>query len=114
MKMSCGRLAENDDENVSVFASHFKSVLNNNKLTDDSVINDIKQREVMTELDTPPKWNEFKKIVTEVTNDKAPGLNEIPPNAFKDMSDKPLCHHFSFIAEFYERTFILKSGTKNK
>ena len=53
MKMSWGQLVENDDDNVSVFASHFKNVLNNNKITDDSVINDIKQKEVTTEVDAP-------------------------------------------------------------
>ena len=40
---------------MSIFVSHFKSVLNSDKLTDDPLINDVKQREVMTELDTPPK-----------------------------------------------------------
>ena len=41
MKLPCGRLAENDDENVSVFASHFKKCLNSNKSTDDTVFCDI-------------------------------------------------------------------------
>ena len=59
MKLPYGQLVEKDNKNVSVFASHFKKVFNNNKLTDDTAISDIKQQEVMTELDTPPKQNEF-------------------------------------------------------
>ena len=34
MRLLSGKLAENDKENVSVFASHFKKVLNNHKPTD--------------------------------------------------------------------------------
>jgi len=56
----------------------------------------------MKELDAPPKWNKLKKSITEITNDKAPGLNGVPPNAFKAISDKSLRHHFNFITEFWE------------
>ena len=54
MRLPPGQLAENDEENVSVFASHFKRVLNNHKLTEREVINDIDLRKVMRELDVPP------------------------------------------------------------
>ena len=40
--------------------------------------------------------------VTELTNDKAPGLNKVPPNAFKAMNEANLRHHFNFIVEFWE------------
>ena len=39
MRLPSGNIAENDEENVSVFANHFKKVLNNNKSTDTTVIN---------------------------------------------------------------------------
>ena len=42
MRMSCGRSAENDDKNVSVFASHLKKLLNNNQLTHDIVLSNIR------------------------------------------------------------------------
>ena len=54
MRLPSGNLAENDEENVSVFVNHFKKVLNNHKLTDTTVINEIHLREVMEELDYPP------------------------------------------------------------
>ena len=37
-----------------------------------------------------------------MTNDKSPGLNGVPPNAFKSMSEENLHHHFDFITEFWE------------
>ena len=59
MRLPLGSLAENDGENVSVFASHFKKVPNNHKRTDKIVINDIHLREVMGDIDVPPSWTEF-------------------------------------------------------
>ena len=40
--------------------------------------------------------------VAKLTNDKAPGLNNVPPNAFKTMSETNLLHHFNFILGFWE------------
>ena len=54
MRLPSGNLAENNEENVSVFANHFKKVLNNHKMTDTTVINGINLQEVMGELDDPP------------------------------------------------------------
>jgi len=87
MRMPCCRLARNDSENGSVFTSLFKSLLNNNQLNHDTLLSDIRQREVMVELDAPPK---FKKAITELINDKVPGLNGVPSKAFKLMSDRHL------------------------
>ena len=41
MRLPSGDLAENDEENVRVFAEHFSKVFNNHKKTDKNVINDI-------------------------------------------------------------------------
>ena len=53
-RIPSGNLAENDKENVSVFANHFKTLLNNHKTTDTTVINKINLQEIMEELDDPP------------------------------------------------------------
>ena len=44
MRLPSGNLAGNDEENVSVFANHFKKLLNNHKTTDTTVINEINLR----------------------------------------------------------------------
>ena len=51
----------------------------------------------MGELDDPPLWTEYISAIQELTNDKSPGLNGVPPNAFKSMSEENLRHHFNFI-----------------
>ena len=47
-------------------------------------------------------WTEFIFAIQELTNEKSPGLNGVPPFAFKSMSEENLCHHFKFITEFWE------------
>jgi len=101
MRMSCGRLAENN-ENLKVFAGHFKKALNSNQLNHDAALSDIMRKEVMVELDAPPKWTEFKKAVMELTNNKVPCLNGISPNVFKAMPNQNLLHNFNLITELWE------------
>ena len=56
----------------------------------------------MSELDDEPTWYKFMTAVVELTNYKAPGLNTVPPTAFKAMDKDSLLHHFNFIVEFWE------------
>ena len=56
----------------------------------------------MGELDDPPLWKEYICAIQELTNDKSPGINGVPPNAFKSMSEENLRHHFNFITKFLE------------
>ena len=54
------------------------------------MLDKIKQREVMDELDHPILWDEIKKATTKLANDKAPGLNSVLPNALKALYDANL------------------------
>ena len=58
----------------------------------------------MRELDVPPSWEDLICAINELTNNKAPVLNDVPPNAFKLMLEENLRHHFNFITEFWEDT----------
>ena len=84
-----------------MFAKHFGKVLNNKKSINNKVLNDINSREVMTALDVPPSWKEFIEAVKDITKDKAPGLDGVPPNDFKAMSPENLKVHFNFILAFW-------------
>ena len=95
-------LATTDEENVKVFLIHFGKVLNDMKPTDDSVINEIQLQDTLIEFDTPPEWLEFTIAITELTNDKAPGLNNVTPTAFKAMTQGKFLHLLKFIIELWE------------
>ena len=47
------------------------------------VVNGIRQRPTMSELDNDITMEELRKAISKLSNDKAPGLNGVPPNAFK-------------------------------
>ena len=54
------------------------------------MLDNIKQIVVMDELYQPISWDEIKKATTKLANYKAPGLNGVPPNAFKALDDANL------------------------
>ena len=92
MRMVSGELATTNEENVWVLPGHFRKVLNDMKPIDTSVINGLFLRKAIQELDLPPEWVEFIIEVVEPTNNKAPRLNDVPPNAFKAMTENKLLH----------------------
>ena len=94
-----GELATTDAENAPVFGTHFHRVFNNHIPIDWPVLDKIKQREAMEKLDQSISWDEVKKSTTKLANDKAPGLNGVPHNAFKAIDDA----NFSWILLFYNQ-----------
>ena len=101
MRIPLGDLAETDEDNAKVSANHFGKVLNNKKSIHNNVLNNINSRKVMYELDVPPFWKEFTEAANDLINNKASGLNSVPPNASKAMYPKNLKFHFNFILEFW-------------
>ena len=90
MRLSHGELATTDAENASVFGPHFHRVFNNHRPIDWTVLYNINQREVMEKLYQPISWYEIKKATTKLAKNKSPGLNGVPPNAFKALDDAKL------------------------
>ena len=88
MKMENGKKSTNDKEHMSVFQPHFSKLYNKQRSPYAHAADFIKQRETFAELDLDISWEEFITAVNSLKNDKAPGLNGIPPNAFKAMDEK--------------------------
>ena len=44
----------------------------------------------MIKLDTLVSWEEVKQAVTKLSNGKSPGLNDVPPDAFKPLDNQNL------------------------
>ena len=55
----------------------------------------------MDELDHSISWDEIKKATTKLANDKAPGLNSVPPDAFKSLADANLSWLLLFYNQFW-------------
>ena len=100
-KLTNRNLAVTDAENASILGPHFKRVYTNHWKIDWTLLDDILQRMTMMELDTKITWEELKKAVTELANGKYPGLNEVPPDAFKALSEKNLSFPLDFLNAFW-------------
>ena len=51
----------------------------------------------MPELDTLISWEELKQAITKISNGKSPGLNDVPPDAFKALDDQNLLTLMNFL-----------------
>ena len=55
----------------------------------------------MDELNEPITWAQLKTAISKLANDKAPGLNKVPPNEFKTLSNKNLTHLLTFLNQYW-------------
>ena len=99
MQLPNRELETTDAEKTSVFDPHFHRVFNNHRPIDWPVLDNIKKKDVTNELDHPISWYEIKKSTTKLANDKAHGLNSVPPNAIKALDEVNL----SWLLLFYNQ-----------
>ncbi|KAL7540979.1 hypothetical protein ACHAWF_008669 [Thalassiosira exigua] len=86
---------------MKVMYPHFQKVFNNHRNVDPSVLNLLKQHRTLWELDDPISWKEFDRAVNKLRNGKAPGLNGVPPEAFKAMDPQTRELVFNHIQDFW-------------
>ena len=85
MRKPNGDIATNDRENADVMAEHFKKVFNNHRPIDISVLDELEQREIISELGLPPTNEEFAAALRKIANGKSPGESGITPEALKNL-----------------------------
>jgi hypothetical protein len=102
MRLPDGRLTKNAAENISVMYPHFQRVLNNHRPTNFTILELVPQQGTMWELNDPITWDEFLKAVRKLKNEKVAGLTNVPPEAFKAMSNGNRAHVFNFINTFFK------------
>ena len=56
----------------------------------------------MNELNNPISWAELKTAIAKLANDKALGINKVPPNAFKSLNNSNLAHLLTFFNQYWE------------
>ena len=81
---------------------HFEKVFNKHRPIEWKVIDKIKQRQTMYELNDPITWAELKKEIAKLANDKAPGLNKVPQNVFKSLSNTNITRLLTFFNQYWE------------
>ena len=56
----------------------------------------------MHELNKPISWSEIKTAIAKLANYKAPGLNNVPSNAFKSLTNANLAYLLTFFNQYLE------------
>ena len=83
-------LVTNDARNASVLAPHFERVYTRDRPITWEALDDIPTRHTVEGINQLIKWEEVKFAVRKLANGKSPGLNDVPPDAFKALSDQNL------------------------
>ena len=96
-----GTLDTTDAGNASVLAPHFERVYTTDHPVAWEVINDITPRDTVKGINQPIEWDEIKLAVKTLANGKSPGLNDVPPDAFKALSNQNLGPLHSFFNAYW-------------
>ena len=102
MKMANGKPATNGKENMAVFGPHFERVFNNHRPVDPSVLDEILQRPILHDIDSPITFEEVNTAINKLKNGKSPGLNGIPPEAYKAMNVATRRRVHGYVTAFFE------------
>jgi len=102
MKMANGKPAANGKENMAVFGPHFERVFNNHRPIDPTILDEISQRPILHEIDSSITFDEVNTAINKLKNGKSPGLNGIPPEAYKAMNVATRRRVHEYVTAFFE------------
>ena len=88
LRLPNGKLAPTDEKNASVMGPHLSKVYSNHRPVTWEVTNDIKQQDTVPDTDHYIKWEEIKLAITKLAIEKPSGLNDVPPDALKSLSNR--------------------------
>ena len=92
LMLPTGTLASTDADNASVMSPHFEKVYTNHRHVEWDALIAISQRSEMEEL---------QQAIAKFKNGKAPGLNDVPPDAFKSFTKNNLATILEHLNSFW-------------
>jgi hypothetical protein len=102
MRIPDGSLVASSTKNMGVFGLHFERVFSNHRPVDFSLLDLIPQQEQLMEIDRPITFAEVDKAINKLKSGKAPGLNRIPPEAYKAMEKAMRLQIHRYIGQFFD------------
>ena len=70
MKMTDGKLTSNGKECMTVFGPHFDRVFNNHRPVDPTILDDIPQRPILHDIDSPITFAKVDAAINKLKNGK--------------------------------------------
>ena len=95
------KVATTDAKNASILSPHFKRVYTAHHPITWDAREEIHQRDILFQIDEPIEWDEFMQAICNLANEKSPGLNEVPPDAYKTLSNQNLDILYRFITAYW-------------
>jgi hypothetical protein len=102
MKMANGKLATNGKENMAVFGPHFHCLFNNHCPVNHTILADPPQCPTFHDINSPITFDKVYSAINKLRNGKNPGLNGIPPKAYKAMNAEIQRRVHMYVAAFFE------------
>ena len=90
-------------EIMARWTEHFTDLFDNPSTSDESIINGLPQKEILTEMMTNPTFDEVKSTIEEVNIGKAPGLDGIPVELLRCGGDNNAKAVYIFILGVWHR-----------
>jgi hypothetical protein len=109
-----GSLAASSTKNMSVFGPHCERVFSNHCPVDFSVLDLIPQQEQLMKIDHPITFAEVDKAMNKLKLGKAPGLNKIPPEAYKAMGKAMQLQIYRYVRPFFDGTMDYEGWLKSQ
>ena len=113
-KFPNGNIASNDTENIYVLAPHFHQIYNTKRHVDISVLDQIPQRNIVSNIDHPITRDEVDIAIKKVVKNKSPGLNDVTHEAFKSLSVVNKKNFIDFLLLNGPTRSTLSNGMKGK
>ena len=79
---------------------HLEKVYRNHRPVYWSALQGLLQQTSMLELGTLISWEEVKQALTNLSNEKSPGLNDVPADAFKALDNQNLLTLLDFFNSY--------------
>ena len=87
---------------VCVWPTFFDRVYNNHQPADLSILKKVPQCPTLLDIDSPITFEEVNAAINKLKNGNIPGLNGIPPEAYKAMNVEMLLHVHRYVSDFFE------------
>ena len=100
LRLTNSEIATNDAKKASVMGPHLEKVYRNHRPVYWSALQGLLQQTSMLELGTLISWEEVKQALTNLSNEKSPGLNDVPADAFKALDNQNLLTLLDFFNSY--------------
>ena len=102
MRLPTVKLATTDAKNASILTPQFEGVYTAHRPIYWDTLDYIHQKDIIFQIDEPIEWDKFMQAICKLVNEKSPSLKEVPPYAFKTLSNQNSDILFSFLTAYWQ------------